>query len=77
MVTTWEARTASLEAIDPKHHWIDLGSAVRIVAERTVRGRTATTVRNYIANLPVHIGADAVAEWVRGHWASRTACTGY
>ena len=58
-----------LEEIDPDQRWTSLGCAVRVVAERTVRGRTARAVRYYITNLPVDTGATRIAGLVRGHWA--------
>ena len=57
-----------LEEIDPDQRWAGLGCAVRMVAERTVRGRTTRAVRYYITNLPVTVGAARVADLVRGHW---------
>ena len=54
--------------LDPDHRWVRLGSAVRMVTERTVRGRTAQSMYSYITNLPVTTGATAGANWVRGHW---------
>ena len=57
-----------LEEIDPDHRWTALGSAVRVVAERTVRGRTTRAVRYYFTNLPVDTGAVRIADLVRGHW---------
>ena len=59
-----------LDEIDPDQLWAGLGCAVRMVAERTVRGRGRTTraVRYYISNLPVDIGAARMANLVRGHW---------
>ena len=56
-----------LEEIDPDQRWAGLGTAVRVVAERTVRGRTARAVRH--TNLPVDTGAARIAHLVRGHWA--------
>jgi len=57
-----------LEEIDPDRRWTALACAVRMVAERTVRGRTTRAVRYYITNLPVTVGAARVADLVRGHW---------
>lgn len=58
-----------LEEIDPDQRWAGLGCAVRMVAERTVRGCTTRAVRYYITNLPVTVGAARMADLVRGHWA--------
>ncbi|MCY3659986.1 MAG: ISAs1 family transposase [Caldilineaceae bacterium] len=58
-----------LEEIDPDQRWTALGCAVRVVAERTVRGHTTRAVRYYITNLPVDTGAARIADLVRGHWA--------
>ena len=41
---------------------------MRVVAERTLRGGTARSVRYYITNLPVTLGAAHVADLVRGYW---------
>ena len=57
-----------LEEIDPDQRWAGLGAAVRVVAERTVRGRTTRAVRYYITNLPLDTGAARIADLVRGHW---------
>ena len=57
-----------LDEIDPDRRWAQLGCVVRVVAERTVRGRTARAVRYYITNLPVTVGAARMADLVRGHW---------
>lgn len=57
-----------LEEIDPDPRWAGLGGAVRMVAERTVRGRTTRAVRYHITNLPVDTGAAGMADLVRGHW---------
>ncbi len=57
-----------LEEIDPDRRWTALGCAVRMVAERTVRGRTTRAVRHCITNLPVDTGAARIADLVRGHW---------
>ena len=61
-------------------HWAGLGCAVRMVAERTVRGRTTRAVRYYISNLPVTVGAARMANFVRATGGdplgARTACTG-
>ena len=56
------------DELDPDRRWTDLGSAVRVVAERTLRGHTTRSVRDYITNLPVTIGGARVADLVRGHW---------
>ena len=56
------------DELDPDHRWAGLGSAVRVVAARTLRGRTTCSVRYYITNLPVTIGAARIADLVRGHW---------
>ena len=62
-------RTGGLrDEFDPDHRWTALGCAVRVVAERTLRGCTARSVRYYITNLPVTFGAARVADLVRGHW---------
>ena len=47
------------DELDPDHCWTDLGCAVRVVAE--------CTVRYYITNLPVTFGTARVADLVRGH----------
>ena len=57
-----------LDEIDPDQLWAGLGCAVRMVAERTVRGRTTRAVRYCITNLPVTVGAARMANFVRGHW---------
>ena len=57
-----------LEEIDPDQRWTALGCAVRMVAERTVRGCTTRAVRHCITNLPVDTGAARIAGLVRGHW---------
>ncbi len=57
-----------LDEIDPDHRWTALGCVVRVVAERTVRGRTTRAVRYDITNLPVDTGAARMADLVRGHW---------
>lgn len=57
-----------LDEIDPDQRWEALGCAVRMVAERTVRGRTTRAVRYYITNLSVDTGAARMANFVRGHW---------
>ncbi|MCY4521923.1 MAG: ISAs1 family transposase [Caldilineaceae bacterium] len=57
-----------LDEIDPDRRGTALGCVVRVVAERTVRGRTARAVRYYITNLPVTTGAARMADLVRGHW---------
>ena len=57
-----------LEEIDPDQRWAGLGCAVRVVAERTLRGRTTRAVRYYITNLPLDTGAARIADLVRGHW---------
>ena len=56
------------DELDPDRRWTALGCAVRVVAERTLRGHTARSVRYYITNLPVTFGAARVADLVRGHW---------
>ena len=56
-----------LDEIDPDQRWAALGCAVRMVAERTVRGRTTCAVRHCITNLPVTVGAARMANFVRGH----------
>ena len=56
------------DELDPDRRWTALGCAVRVVAERTLRGHTARSVRYYITNLPMDTGAARVAELVRGHW---------
>ena len=57
-----------LDEIDPDQRWEALGCTVRMVAERTVRGRTTRAVRDYISNLPMTVGAARMANLVRGHW---------
>ena len=56
------------DELDPDRRWTALGCAVRVVAERTLRGCTARSVRHCITNLPVTFGAARVADLVRGHW---------
>ena len=63
-----------LDEIDPDQRWEALGCAVRMVAERTVRGRTTCAVRYYITNLPVTVGAARMANFVRGHWRGPSGC---
>ena len=63
-----------LDEIDPDQCWEALGCAVRMVAERTVRGRTTRAVRYYITNLPVDTGAARMANFVRGHWRGPSGC---
>lgn len=53
---------------DPDHRRTALGSALRVVAERTRRGRTTRVLRYHVTNLPLTIGAAHIAELVRGHW---------
>ena len=48
------------DELDPDRRWAALGCAVRY----------------YITNLSMDIRAARVADLVRGHWGSRTACTG-
>ena len=50
------------DAIDPDRRWAQLGCAVRVVAERTVRGHTTRAVRYDITNLPVDTGAARMAD---------------
>jgi len=57
---SWAAPTASWTRSIPTAAGPQLGCAVRVVAERTVR--------YYITNLPVTVGAARVADLVRGHW---------
>ena len=57
-----------LDEIDPDRRGTALGCVVRVVAKRTVRGRTARAVRHCITNLPVTTGAARMADLVRGHW---------
>ena len=56
------------DELDPDRRWTALGCAVRVVAERTLHGCTARSVRYYITNLPVTFGAARVGDLVRGHW---------
>ena len=55
------------DELDPDRRGTALGYAVRVVAPRTVRGRTARSVRDYITQLPVTLGPTRVADLVRGH----------
>ena len=45
------------DELDPDRRWTDLGCAVRVVAARTLRGHTTRSVRYYITNLPLTLGA--------------------
>ena len=56
-----------LDELDPDRRRTRLGCAVRVVAARTMRGRTARSVRHCTTNLPVDTGAAQVAELVYGH----------
>jgi predicted transposase YbfD/YdcC len=56
------------DELDPDRRGTDVGCAVRVVAARTRRGHTTRSVRYYITNLPLTLGAARVADLVRGHW---------
>jgi predicted transposase YbfD/YdcC len=67
--------TSDVEGLEQKEAWQGLQSIVMIEAEREVVGKERTIERRYfIISLPAQ--AKPLLEAVRGHWESRTACTG-
>ena len=54
------------DELDPDRRRTALSCAVRVVAERTLRGCTTLSMRHCITTLPVDTGAARVADLVRG-----------
>lgn len=55
--------------------WTDVRAVVLVGRERAVKGKANTsTAHYYITSL--RCGAQKLAGYIRGHWESRTVCTG-
>ncbi len=59
--------------IDPDGAWAGLRGIGRVVAERREKGKATRETRYYLTSL---LDAATFGRAVRGHWGSRTGCTG-
>lgn len=59
--------TSEVHWFAEKGKWKNLHSLIRVLAKRTVAGKTSTEYRYYISDLPADNAAGLLA-YIRGHW---------